>query len=56
MPGSNALITAERLGPAAEAVDAAARSLMEADAPRRMREGDHTLWQHDPTEVADRLG
>jgi len=56
VPGSNALITAERLGPAAESVDAAARSLMEADAPRRMREGDHTLWQHDPTEVADRLG
>ena len=56
MPGSSDLITAERLGAATGAVDAAARSLLEADGPRRLREGDHTLWQHDPTEVADRLG
>src|SRR5258708_26012348 len=26
------------------------------DAAKRMRSGDHTLWQEDPTEVADRLG
>ena len=56
MPGSSDLITSERLGSTAEAVDAAARSLLEADAPARMRAGDHTLWQEDPTEVADRLG
>ncbi len=56
MPAACDLITAERLGAVAEVVAAAARSLGEADAPRRMRAGDHTLWQEDPTEVADRLG
>jgi glucose-6-phosphate isomerase len=46
----------ERLGVAAAAVDDAVAVLVEGDALRRMRAGDHTLWQEDPTEVADRLG
>ncbi|MEO6318744.1 MAG: glucose-6-phosphate isomerase [Acidimicrobiales bacterium] len=30
--------------------------LVERDAVRRLFDADHTLWQDDPTEVADRLG
>jgi len=45
-----------RLGPIEDAVRAAVDDLVERDAPTRMQQGDHTLWQDDPTEVADRLG
>jgi len=46
----------ERLGPIASAVDETYDDLRARDALARMRAGDHTLWQQDPTEVADRLG
>jgi glucose-6-phosphate isomerase len=38
------------------AVDAALGELEARHALDRLRAGDHTLWQDDPTEVADRLG
>ncbi|MBW3549124.1 MAG: glucose-6-phosphate isomerase [Actinobacteria bacterium] len=50
------MITRQRLGPVATAADAAVQQLSDADAVARMWAGDHTLWQDDPTEVADRLG
>ena len=50
------LIERERLGPVASAVDAATDDLRGRRAVERMAAGDHTLWQDDPTEVADRLG
>ena len=44
----------ERLGPLeAAAEEAAARIAQDVG---RIWEGDHTVWQEDPTEVADRLG
>lgn len=45
-----------RLGAIADAVDDALAELAERDAVRRVWDRDHTLWQQDPTEVADRLG
>jgi glucose-6-phosphate isomerase len=39
-----------------EAIEQAGAELAERDALARLRAGDHTLWQDDPTEVADRLG
>jgi len=50
------LIAREQLGPLQRAVDAAHDDLIDRKAAARMRSGDHTLWQDDPTEVADRLG
>jgi transaldolase/glucose-6-phosphate isomerase len=50
------LIQRERLGSIAGAVDAAHERLRALDALARLEAGDHTLWQDDPTEVADRLG
>jgi glucose-6-phosphate isomerase len=50
------LIARERLGAVEGAVDAAVEALAKADAVARLRAGDHTLWQDDSTEVADRLG
>src|SRR5689334_2016531 len=50
------LIARERLGALASAVDEAHADLVARDAAKRMWAGDHTLWQDDPTEVADRLG
>ncbi|MGI8757910.1 MAG: glucose-6-phosphate isomerase [Acidimicrobiales bacterium] len=50
------VIARERLGPLDGAVAAAVEDLAARDAPRRMWQGDHRLWQDDPTEVADRLG
>lgn len=50
------LLTRTELGPLQSAVDAVEADLRGRDAARRMRAGDHTLWQDDPTEVADRLG
>jgi transaldolase/glucose-6-phosphate isomerase len=50
------VISRERLGPVADAADAATTDLGERSALARMLAGDHTLWQDDPTEVADRLG
>lgn len=46
----------DRLGPIGEAVTATLDDLRSRDAVRRMWARDHTLWQDDPTEVADRLG
>ena len=46
----------ERLGALGPAVDALLADLVERDAVARIWGGDHTLWQEDPTEVADRLG
>lgn len=56
MAAADGLIVDERLGEAAGSVEAAVTRLVDADAMTRMRAGDHTLWQDDPTEVADRLG
>jgi transaldolase/glucose-6-phosphate isomerase len=50
------VIARERLGPVAAAAEGALKELSDADAVARMWAGDHTLWQDDPTEVADRLG
>ena len=50
------LITRAQLGPVKDAAHAALKHLQERDARKRLRDGDHTLWQDDPTEVADRLG
>lgn len=46
----------DKLGPIGEAVAAALDDLRQREAVRRLWERDHTLWQDDPTEVADRLG
>jgi len=46
----------DKLGPIGDAVGAALTELREREAVRRLWERDHTLWQDDPTEVADRLG
>ena len=56
MPATSGLIARERLGASKGAVDDAVASLLAEDAVARMHAGDHTLWQDDPTEVADRLG
>ena len=45
-----------QLGPVTESVDAVLAELTERDAVRRLWQRDHTLWQDDPAEVADRLG
>jgi transaldolase/glucose-6-phosphate isomerase len=49
-------IARERLGPLASATESACADLVDRGAAERMWAGDHTLWQDDPTEVADRLG
>ncbi|MEX2658715.1 MAG: hypothetical protein WD232_03385, partial [Acidimicrobiales bacterium] len=54
--GAEGLIARERLGEEKAAVETVAEALVEKDAVARMHGGDHTLWQDDPTEVADRLG
>ncbi len=46
----------EQLGPLTEPVAAAVEDLVGRRAVERTWEGDHTLWQDDPAEVADRLG
>ena len=46
----------ERLGPIEAAVETAAADLVTRRAVWRAFAADHTLWQEDPTEVADRLG
>ncbi len=56
MAAAGDLIVRERLGPMAAGVDEAVDALVRDDAVGRMHAGDHTLWQEDPTEVADRLG
>jgi transaldolase/glucose-6-phosphate isomerase len=55
-PVSAAAASTERLGALTGAVDAAVADLAGRNAMRRAYERDHTLWQEDPTEVADRLG
>ncbi len=52
----NDVVARERLGPLAEAVEVAVADLVARDAVHRMWTGDHTLWQDDPREAADRLG
>lgn len=44
------------LGPIDEATTAVLAELAERRAVERLWDRDHTLWQDDPTEVADRLG
>ena len=56
MPRATGPVGRERLGTVAAEVEVAAASLVARDAVARMHAGDHTLWQEDPTEVADRLG
>lgn len=46
----------DELGPIEGAVTAVLADLLERDAVARLWRRDHTLWQDDPTEVADRLG
>jgi glucose-6-phosphate isomerase len=46
----------EQLGPIAEATERVASDLADRRAGARLAARDHTLWQDDPTEVADRLG
>ncbi|MGH3442128.1 MAG: hypothetical protein ACRDUY_08815, partial [Nitriliruptorales bacterium] len=45
-----------RLGPLESGVDAALSELARDSLLSRIWERDHTVWQDDPTEVADRLG
>ncbi|MBW3665593.1 MAG: bifunctional transaldolase/phosoglucose isomerase [Actinobacteria bacterium] len=47
---------ASRLGPPSARVSEVVEDLSRRDAARRLWQRDHTLWQDDPTEVADRLG
>ena len=56
MAARTEVISRERLGPLTGVVRAALDDLAARDAPARMWRGDHTLWQDDPVEVADRLG
>ena len=44
------------LGPVADATTDTLRGLNASDVVPRMWAGDYTVWQDDPTEVADRLG
>lgn len=46
----------DELGPIADAVAEVLADLAERSAVERLWARDHTLWQDDPTEVADRLG
>ncbi len=46
----------DKLGPLTDPVAATVADLVERDAIGRIWAGDHTLWQDDPSEVADRLG
>lgn len=46
----------EELGPLQDATDEVAAALVAQGAIERLLARDHTLWQDDPTEVADRLG
>jgi glucose-6-phosphate isomerase/transaldolase/glucose-6-phosphate isomerase len=50
------LISRARLGPITDAAHDALEDLQANHARKRLHDGDHTLWQDDPTEVADRLG
>ena len=50
------MITRARLATLAGAVAAAQADLVARRAPARLWAGDHTLWQDDPAEVANRLG
>jgi glucose-6-phosphate isomerase len=50
------LLVRERLGALAGALDAATKDLTDRDGVARLQRADHTLWQDDPTEVADRVG
>jgi len=49
-------MTSERLGALASDAARSVQELSDKDALGRLWRGDHTLWQDDPTEVADRLG
>ena len=54
--GRVGLVSADRLGPLETAARDAADELADRKAVERLWQRDHTLWQDDPTEVADRLG
>lgn len=49
-------LASEHLGTLADPVAATVEHLIEIEAVRRIWDGDHTLWQDDPSEVSDRLG
>jgi transaldolase/glucose-6-phosphate isomerase len=55
-PLSAALPARERLGAIGPTAKEAVAELGRRDAVRRAYQRDHTLWQEDPTEVANRLG
>ena len=50
------ILRVRRLDPVHDAVDAALADLKDRDAVGRMWRRDNTLWQDEPTDVADRLG
>ncbi|MDP9005865.1 MAG: glucose-6-phosphate isomerase [Actinomycetota bacterium] len=50
------MIARARLGALQASVDAVVGDLVARRAPARLWSRDHTLWQDDPTDVADRLG
>lgn len=49
-------MSVEQLGPAGDSVREVLGELRDRKATHRLADRDHTLWQQDPTEVADRLG
>jgi glucose-6-phosphate isomerase len=46
----------EQLGPLTAEVETTVADLVDRKVVERTWAGDHTVWQEDPTEVADRLG
>jgi len=44
------------LGPLATPLEERLSDMEKAEVPRRIWASDHTVWQHDPTEITDRLG
>jgi glucose-6-phosphate isomerase len=50
------VLLTELPGPLASSVDDVVADLLAREAVTRLHRRDHTLWQDDPTEVADRLG
>jgi transaldolase/glucose-6-phosphate isomerase len=49
-------LSIEQLGPVSEPAGEVLAELRDRKAIHRLADRDHTLWQQDPTEVADRLG
>ena len=44
------------LGPLATPLEERLSDMEKAEVPRRIWASDHTVWQHEPTEITDRLG